>query len=103
MIKESTITRGATNNYAQHATKSFRIGTALVLGTLVLAIAGAVVPAQAQTYTVLYDFPGYPGLSGPLAQATAQGRDGNLYTTAIGGGFYGGGGLFSLTPSGTET
>jgi hypothetical protein len=59
-------------------TKSLHIGTALVLGTLVLALAGAAIPAQAQTYTVLYDAPGAPGIGNPNGRATAQGRDGNL-------------------------
>jgi hypothetical protein len=31
-------------------TESFRFGTTLVLAILVLAVAGAAVPAQAQTY-----------------------------------------------------
>src|SRR5438094_27493 len=86
-------------------TKSFRIGAALVLGTLVLAVAG-VVPAQAQTYTKLYDAPGLPGIQDPNGRATAQGRDGNLYTTSEYGGTNPAGGygtLFSLTPSGTVT
>ena len=83
-------------------TKSFRIGTALVLGTLVLAVAGAVVPAQAQTYTVLYDAPGAPGVQYPNGRATAQGRDGNLYTTSQFGGTNNGT-VFSVTPSGTVT
>src|SRR5438132_14242630 len=108
-------------------TKSFRFGTTLVLAVLVLAVAGAAVPAQAQidpiepkddsvndalavpanpealpaaTYTVLYDAPGFPGVSSPLAQVTAQGRDGNLYTGSIFGGADGNGTVFSLTPSG---
>src|SRR5436190_1814412 len=87
-------------------TTSLRIGTALVLGTLVLAVAGAVVPAQAQTYTVLYDAPGTPGIGNPNGRATAQGRDGNLYTTSETGGTNPGGAygtLFSVTPSGTVT
>ena len=83
-------------------TKSFRFGTALVLGTLVLAVAGAVVPAQAQTYTVLYDAPGAPGVQYPNGRATAQGRDGNLYTTSQFGGTNNGT-VFSVTPSGTVT
>ena len=83
-------------------TKSLRIGTALVLAMLVLAAAGAVVPAQAQTYTVIYDFTGTPSAQYPYAQATAQGRDGNLYSTTEFGGTNGGT-VFSVTPSGTLT
>src|SRR5947208_1040211 len=114
-------------------TKSFRFGTALVLGTLVLAVAGAAVPAQAQIdpiepkddaindalavpanpdalsaaiYTVLYNFTGTPSAQYPNGRATAEGRDGNLYTTSEFGGTNPGGAygtLFSLTPSGTVT
>src|SRR6266404_5133105 len=110
-------------------TKSFRFGTALVLPVLVLAVAGSVVPAQAQidpigpkddsindalavpanpealpaaTYTKLYDAPGAPGVQYPNGRATAQGRDGNLYTTSEVGGTNQGT-LFSVTPSGTVT
>jgi len=110
-------------------TKSFRFGTALVLAVLVLAVAGSVVPAQAQidpigpkddsindalavpanpealpaaTYTKLYDAPGAPGVQYPNGRATAQGRDGNLYTTSEVGGTNQGT-LFSVTPSGTVT
>jgi uncharacterized repeat protein (TIGR03803 family) len=67
-----------------------------------VALVLPVIPAQAQTYSVLYDAPGSPGIQNPDAQAIAQGRDGNLYTTSI----YGGtdyGTLFKFTPSGTAT
>lgn len=55
-----------------------------------------------QTYTDLHDFncssdgcdPLYPGL-------LAQGRDGNLYGTTVGGGTYNDGTVFKVTPSGT--
>ena len=110
-------------------TKSFRFGTTLILAVLVLAVAGAAVPAQAQidpigpkddsindalavpanpealpaaTYTKLYDAPGAPGVQYPNGRATAQGRDGNLYTTSEVGGTNQGT-LFSVTPSGTVT
>src|SRR6266550_8318948 len=110
-------------------TKSFRTGTALVLAVLVLAVAGSAVPAQAQidpiepkddaindalavpanpealpaaTYTKLYDAPGAPGVQYPNGRATAQGRDGNLYTTSQFGGINNGT-VFSVTPSGTVT
>ena len=82
-------------------TKSFRIGTAHVLAILVLAAAGAAVPAQAQTYTVLFDFllggpgPQWPG--GPLA----QGRDGDLYGWSYNGGATNNGSIWKTDPSGT--
>ena len=110
-------------------TKSFRFGTTLVLAVLVLAVAGAAVPAQAQidpiepkddsindalavpanpealpaaTYTKLYDAPGAPGIQYLNGRATAQGRDGNLYTTSQFGGTNNGT-FFGVTPSGTVT
>lgn len=64
--------------------------------------------AGAQTFSVVYDFGqgakdpyegvvyGYPGI-------LAQGRDGNIYGTAISGGSFGFGGAFRITPSGTFT
>jgi len=69
---------------------------ASVAAVVVLALAGAAIPAQAQTPTTLYDFPGgNTGFNDPEAWATAQGRDGNLYSTSISGA------LFQATPSGT--
>jgi uncharacterized repeat protein (TIGR03803 family) len=91
-------------------TKSFHTGTALVLAILVLALAGAVVPAQAITPTTVHDFNGTPGPVNPNIEAIAQGRDGNLYLTSFGGS--GGavncsvtycGEAFNITPSGTVT
>ena len=62
-------------------------------------------PAQAQTFSVLYNFgtdagdPTHPSLSGIIA----QGRDGNLYSTATSGGANDYGAVFKITPSGTLT
>ena len=59
------------------------------------------VPAQAQTYTVLFDFlvggpgPQWPG--GPLA----QGRDGDLYGWSYNGGATNNGSIWKTDPSGT--
>src|SRR5207244_2041144 len=61
-------------------------------------------PAQAQTYTVIHDFTSFSDGATVNAQAIAQGRDGNLYsTTEFGGTGPGGGTVFSVTPSGTVT
>jgi uncharacterized repeat protein (TIGR03803 family) len=60
-------------------------------------------PAHAQSFSVLYNFgsksgdPANPSFSGIVA----QGRDGNLYTTAPQGGSMGNGAVFKITPSGT--
>jgi uncharacterized repeat protein (TIGR03803 family) len=73
---------------------------------LVLAIIAVAIPAaHAQTYSVLYDFgtkssdPRNPSFSGIVA----QGRDGNLYSTAPVGGTTGNGAMFLITPGGTLT
>jgi uncharacterized repeat protein (TIGR03803 family) len=74
------------------------------LAVLVLAVVVVTVPAQAQSFSVLYNFgtntgdPANPFFSGIIA----QGRDGNLYSTAIGGA-NGAGAVFKVTPGGTLT
>jgi len=85
-------------NYVRHSTASLRIDTTLVLVVFALIFTAAAVPAQAQTYKVLYAAPGGNGVSNPLG-VIAQGRDGDLFTTAdTGGTFYGT--AFKFTPSG---
>src|SRR5258708_8906648 len=83
---------------------------AFVAAMAVLTLTGAAIPAQAQTPTIVYAFPGQPGPSNPNIEALAQGRDGNLYLTAAGGN--GGaahftlssrGEAFFITPSGSGT
>ena len=96
-------------NYVRR-TESLRIGTALVLAMLVLAVAWVAVPAEAQTPTTVYAFPGEPGPVDPTDSAFAQGRDGNLYLTALGGSGHAAdctttycGEAFNITPSGIVT
>jgi uncharacterized repeat protein (TIGR03803 family) len=78
---------------------STRISQLSIVVTLMLVIAAGVV--QAQTFSVLYDFgsnsgdPSRPAYSGIIA----QGRDGNLYSTAPAGGTCCGA-LFQITPAG---
>jgi len=75
-----------------------------LLFMLIIATAASLTTAQAQTYTDLFDFDGtghgccstYPGV-------LAQGRDGNLYGTAVSGGANGRGAIFKITVSGTFT
>lgn len=55
--------------------------------------------AAAQTYTDLYDFDVTHG-SQPWGSALAQGRDGNLYSTAGLGGANNSGVFFMITPGG---
>ncbi len=73
----------------------------LILGIVAVTFTPA---AQAQTFTDLYDFDGtghgccasYPGV-------LAQGRDGNIYGTQVGGGANGRGTIFKMTPAGVIT
>ena len=80
----------------------FRI-VSLAVAVLVLAVASAT-NSQAQTYSVLYNFS--PGTksgdpSNPINTGQiAQGRDGNLWTTARSGGTFSDGAAFNVTPSG---
>jgi uncharacterized repeat protein (TIGR03803 family) len=91
-------------NYTPRASKSLRIGTAMVLAVFVVAVAGAVVPAQSQTYTDLHDLNAGAGDPHTLNSIRlAQGRDGNFYGESQGGGTSGLGTVFKITPSGTPT
>lgn len=65
--------------------KSLHVPVALAAVLAVLMIAGAAVPAQAQTPTTVYGFTGTPGPLNPNNEAIAQGRDGELYFAAGGG------------------
>lgn len=56
-------------------------------------------PTQAQTFSVLYNAPGGSGVGYIAAEAIAQGRNGDMYTTSEDGGTIDGT-LFSFTPSG---
>src|SRR5438132_7293280 len=72
----------------------------LVIG-LVLSSAAL---SQAQTYTDLFDFDGTGhGCCSTFPGTLAQGRDGNLYGTAVSGGANGRGAIFKITLSGTIT
>jgi uncharacterized repeat protein (TIGR03803 family) len=80
--------------------KSFRTAV-LILAILMLAVATATTAATAQVYTDLYNFDGVQGWQ-PMG-TLAQGRDGNMYGTTLGGGDngFGVGVVFGITPSGT--
>jgi uncharacterized repeat protein (TIGR03803 family) len=72
---------------------------------LALAVVAMGAPAHAQKYSVLYKFGTKNG--DPVAPLNpgiiAQGRDGNLYSTAPEGGANGDGAVFKITPKGTLT
>jgi uncharacterized repeat protein (TIGR03803 family) len=91
--------------YGRQQGKAGCLFAAFVAVMIVLTLAGAAIPAQAQTYTVLYSFGTKP--NDPLQphgpDAIAQGRDGNLWTTSADGGTGNNGSVFKITPSGTVT
>jgi uncharacterized repeat protein (TIGR03803 family) len=58
--------------------------------------------AQAQTYSVLYNFGGSAG-AGPFFGSLAKDKSGTLYGTTTAGGSSGNGTVFKLTTSGTES
>jgi uncharacterized repeat protein (TIGR03803 family) len=68
-----------------------------------LALASAAL-SEAQTYTDLFDFDGTGhGCCSTFPGTLAQGRDGNLYGTAVSGGANGRGAIYKITLSGTIT
>jgi len=71
---------------------------ALTMLAAVTLLAGIAIPAQAQTFTVLYDFAGPQWLDQAIGQL-ARGRDGNFYglTFSIQPE------LYQMTPAGAET
>jgi uncharacterized repeat protein (TIGR03803 family) len=69
-----------------------------------LAIATSATVAHAQTYTDLFDFDGTShGCCSTFPGVLAQGRDGNLYSTALQGGANNRGVIFKSTLTGTVT
>lgn len=91
-------------NPLHRKTKMKSDAAAFVL-TLVALFVVVATPAQAQipTPTVLYEFQGEPTDAPNPFGAMAQGRDGNLYGTGTARGANFRGGVWKITPSGTET
>ena len=70
----------------------------------ILALVGTNLTLQAQTFSVIYNFGSGSDPDNPQRPgAVAQGRDGNLYSTAPLGGAFGDGSIFRITPDGTFT
>jgi uncharacterized repeat protein (TIGR03803 family) len=81
-------------------------GCALLLrAALIFAIAIGASVANAQNFSVLYDFGGNSGdpLGPTYTGLIAQGRDGNLYSTSLIGGTQGRGTVFKITQAGDLT
>ncbi len=86
-----------------HDQRKTRSSLAAVAAMIVFILSGTAIPAQAQTYNVLYEFP----INGPAPQwpggPLAQGRDGDLYGWSYVGGTSNDGSMWKTTPSGTVT
>jgi len=87
----------------QYARRLRAISMALALAIVLLPALAATPSAQAQTYSVLYNFTG--GSDGGYSEYAnlIQDKAGNLYGVASSGGTDYCGVVFKLTPSGTET
>jgi uncharacterized repeat protein (TIGR03803 family) len=70
---------------------------------LALALLVASLPSQAQTYTVIHEFGGFPNDGRMPTAPLIEDAQGNLYGTTYGGGLYGGGVVFKLDANGNET
>ncbi len=81
------------------------LATIRFLAILTLVFAGLGTAAYAQTPTTIYNFGLVSGDIGvPTAYGTAvQGRDGNIYGATGSGGPNAGGGVYKITPTGTES
>ncbi len=75
----------------------------MAVNAIAMAAAVLALPAQAQTYTVLYNFIGRGGDGGGPSGRLIRDSAGNLYGTTIGGGAFGFGTVFKLDAHGTET
>ena len=73
-----------------------------VLAAVVIFV-GAAVPAQAQTPTVLYRFPGFNGDACVTRGNIVQGRDGNMYGGGAAACGTGSGTIYKISPAGVES
>jgi len=74
------------------------VATSLLCVALIISARSA----PAQQFKVLIDFDGTDGAT-PVYPGLVQGVDGNLYGTTLGGGLYGSGTVFRVTPAGKLT
>ncbi|HLB93478.1 MAG TPA: choice-of-anchor tandem repeat GloVer-containing protein [Terriglobales bacterium] len=89
------------NSIREQATTLHLIAFAVIM--LLLSFAGAVRPAQAQTFTLLYSFQGTSGNYGAYPQGLVQGTSGYLYgVTSAGGKVSDNGQFYKISPSSGE-
>lgn len=89
------------SNYPQAKVPSM-MAMLLTMLAVVVMIAGASVPAQAQTPTVIYNFPAYNGDACQPEGALVQGRDGYMYGTG-GCSSNGSVAVYKISPAGAES
>lgn len=80
-----------------------RAGSALLAFAILAVLLVATQSAQAQTFTVLYNFAGGSDASGPFFGGLVQDKAGNLYGTTPLGGASGNGAVFKVTKNGKES
>jgi uncharacterized repeat protein (TIGR03803 family) len=103
----STETNHGMKCYSNFSNVTARLGSTTgiaIRGALILAIFSALLfaprPAQGQTDTVLYSFPGGSDGANPRSRLTFD-SSGHLYGTTFQGGAYGYGTVFELSPNGS--
>ncbi|MGC1449805.1 MAG: choice-of-anchor tandem repeat GloVer-containing protein [Candidatus Sulfotelmatobacter sp.] len=90
------------NSYHRPGKRSGMIAMAITMLAAVVMFAGAVVPAQAQTPTVLYTFMQTTNACAPRGNIV-QGRDGNMYGGGAACGANGSGAVYKISPAGAES
>jgi hypothetical protein len=89
------------SNHRQ-GTGSSMMAMLLTMLAVVVVLAGAAVPAQAQTPTVIYNFPAYNGDACVPEGNIVQGRDGNMYGIGLSCGTSHTGAVYKISPSGAD-
>jgi uncharacterized repeat protein (TIGR03803 family) len=90
------------NSNHRQGRRSGMTAIAVTVVAVVVMFAGAAVPAQAQTPTLLYTFPTTTDACGPLGNIV-QGRDGNMYGGGSACGANGSGAIYKISPAGVES
>ncbi|HEX9111946.1 MAG TPA: choice-of-anchor tandem repeat GloVer-containing protein, partial [Terriglobales bacterium] len=91
------------NSHHRQGKHTGMIAMALTMLAAVIMSAGAAVPAQAQTPTVLYRFAGFNGDACATRGNIVQGRDGNMYGGGAAACGTGSGTIYKISPAGVES